>query len=290
MLTAYKFSFPSRYDPISAHFILINKEDDNVVATVRLTPYPRTDSRSGVASALASGADPDDPQPGAMGEKMGQNETAMASSGGGPGGTSGGLAMTTSATSNPSPSSNQPLPKSDMEYHTGLPSSGETKNRISDTDVKNKAFTDDHGYPLGGPQSESSLAHDFLRKLKSTEAFKEVEGAPKARGAKLSRLAVSKSMRGKGLGALTVKEAEAWLLRVLAQGGGARQGAAGQGGEKVAGGEKQGSIQSMTVIISSQMHAKGFYEGMNYAVYGEPYDEEGAPHTWCTKQLVYAVE
>lgn len=275
---AYKPSLLLRYDPVSAHFILTNNEDDQVVATVRLTPYPRTSSRS---------AHHHDSQPGSQDNTIAQNDTAMATSGGGPGGTSGGLAMTTSATSNPSPHTNQPPPKSDMEYHTGLPNEVMPKGRISDADIEEKLRKNNHGYPLGGPQSESSLAHEFLRKLKSSEPFKEIDGAPNARGAKLSRLAVSKTMRGKRLGARTVKEAEAWLLRILGEGGGDRQGAMGQGGEKIGQKEEDGSVQSLTIIISSQMHAKGFYEILNYTVYGEPYDEEGAPHTWCTKRIVY---
>ncbi|UZJ51453.1 hypothetical protein CBS101457_000773 [Exobasidium rhododendri] len=263
-----------QYDPISAHFILISKADDKVVATVRLTPYPRYNS--------THQHDPTSQT------TVTQNETAIATSGGGgENGTAGALPMTSSSDGPPSASADKPLPKSDMMYHAGLPNpdpSTEESVALSDANFERKFNESHHGYPLGGPQSESSMAHEFLRKLKSAEPFREVEGAPNARGSKLSRLAVSKSMRGKKLGALTVKKAEAWLIRILSEGGGSRQGAMGQGGEKMGKGEDEGSF---TIIISSQMHAKGFYELLGYSVYGEPYDEEGAPHTWCTKRIKY---
>lgn len=256
---------------------MTDNEAGKVVGTVRLTPYPRP---------RTAGNSHHDPQPGARGDQIEQNDTAMATSGGGPGGTSGGLGMTNSANSNPSPYTNEPPPKSDKEYHTGTSKEDESVGLISNTDKEIKLKKVDEGYPLGGPQSESSLAHEFLRKLKSKEPFKEVEGAPEARGAKLSRMAVSKTMRGKGLGAIIVRRAEAWLMKVLAEGGGVLQGSMGAGGENVSQ-DKAGSIQSLTIIVSSQMQAKGFYERLSYATQGEPYDEEGAPHVWCTKRLVY---
>lgn len=250
---------------------------------MRLTPYPRTHSSN---TALAN----EDPQPGAKGEKIAQNDTAMVTSGGGPGGTSGGLAMKVSSDSNKSASADQNPPKSDKEYHTGIAQKDESAGLVSNTDIEMKLQKENNGYPLGGSQSESSIAHEFLRKLKSTKPFREVAGAPNARGAKLSRMAVSRSMRGKGIGALVVKEAEAWLLRILSDGGGVHEGAMGAGGENIAMAEAPGSIQGISIIISSQMQAKGFYEKLSYAPYGEPYDEEGAPHTWCVKRLVYQTD
>jgi predicted GNAT family N-acyltransferase len=197
--------------------------------------------------------------------------------------------MTVSSTSNASPYTNDPPPKSNKAYHTGISKSQESSGLVSNTDVDQRLKKIDDGYPLGGPQSESSLAHEFLRKLKSQEPFKEVEGAPRARGAKLSRMAVSNSMRGKGLGALIVRQAEAWLMKILAEGGGVHQGAMGSGGENISQGQ-EGSIQGLTIIVSSQMQAKGFYERLSYAVQGEPYDEEGMEHVWCTKRLVYEAQ
>jgi predicted GNAT family N-acyltransferase len=269
-----------RYDAISAHFVLTSNDSGKVVATVRLTPYPRTHSSHPPAHT----------QPDTRGEKTAQNDTALVTSGGGPGGTAGALPMQVSADSTMSPSADLQPPKSDMEYHTGLPNLKKNtlteidEVRLSDADIERKVRDTNHGFPLGGPQSESSLAHEFLRKLKSSTPFKEIDGAPVARGSKLSRLAVCKSMRGKGLGALTVKQSEAWLIRALSGGGGSSQGAMGQGGEQLGRADSDGSF---TIIISSQMHAKGFYELLGYSVYGEPYDEEGAPHTWCTKRVIY---
>jgi predicted GNAT family N-acyltransferase len=270
-----------RYDPISAHFILIGKEDGKAVGTVRLTPYPRPHT--------GSSGPHHDPQPGAKGAKIAQNDTAMVTSGGGPGGTSGGLAMKVSSDSNASPFHNEAPPKSDKAYHTGISRSDEPSGLVSNTDKEEKLKNVDPGYPLGGPQTESSVAHEFLRKLKSKEPFKEAEGAPHARGAKLSRMAVSKTLRGKGIGALIVQQAESWLLKILAEGGGTHQGAMGSGGENSHEGE-QGSVQNLTIIVSSQMQAKGFYEKLSYNVYGEPYDEEGMDHVWCIKQLVYEAQ
>ena len=199
---------PTSYDPISAHFILTDDRDGNTVATVRLTPYPRTEAGNG------------------------QEQEGHPSSG---------------------------------EQDGSANKSDEAHGLESGLDAGQAA----DGFPLGAPLSESTLGQRFMRVLTSTAPFREIDGAPIARGAKLSRLAVCKSMRGKHLGALTMEAAEAWLLRVLRK----EVGSSGEG------------VGALTIIISSQMHAKGFYERLGYAVYGEPYDEEGAPHTWCTKRL-----
>lgn len=84
------------------------------------------------------------------------------------------------------------------------------------------------------------------------------------KGAKLGRMAVKKTMRGKGIGAMVVRQAEKWLI------------------EKFRGYEK---LQEFSIVLSSQMQAKSFYEKIGYVSQGEPYDEEGMLHILCRKQL-----
>lgn len=105
--------------------------------------------------------------------------------------------------------------------------------------------------PLGGERNEAKIVNEF----QMADCI----------GAKLGRMAVEKSNRGKGIGAMTVREAENWLIRSLV-------------GKK-----------TLTVAISSQMQAKQFYEKMEYLCYGEPYDEEGMDHIMCRKELIAQV-
>lgn len=71
----------------------------------------------------------------------------------------------------------------------------------------------------------------------------------------VGRLAVVRSHRGLGLGALLLREAEA----------------ARRGGRRVA--------------LHAQVRAKGFYERGGYAAYGEEDLDEGRPHVWMRKEL-----
>ncbi|WP_455138067.1 GNAT family N-acetyltransferase [Thermophilibacter sp.] len=73
----------------------------------------------------------------------------------------------------------------------------------------------------------------------------------------VGRLAVARSHRGLGLGALTLREAEAEAAR---RGGG-------------------------HVILHAQVRSKGFYERCGYEAYGEVDLDEGCPHTWMRKEL-----
>lgn len=166
-----------RYDPVSAHFILISKKDESVLGTVRLVPYPMSNLSS------------------------------------------------------------------------------TTKNET----LKSAQFYED--FPIGDVWSETAIINDFLR-----AASDETIETPSVRGAKLTRLAVRKENRGNGLGALTVREAEKWLMGTL------------NGKEK---------LQDLTMIISSQMQVKMFYEKIGYVCQGEPYDEDGMVHIQCRKQLVF---
>lgn len=127
-----------------------------------------------------------------------------------------------------------------------------------------------HEFPLGAPLDRAELMERFAQRVsKKTIPFEEEEKhAPHIRGAKLSRMAVLKTERGKGLGALIVRNAEIWLKSILSR------------------------IQSVSIpsepigiVISSQMHAVPFYEKLGFEKTGEPYDEEGAPHSWCIKQI-----
>lgn len=119
---------------------------------------------------------------------------------------------------------------------------------------------DHENFPIGGVRSETEIVNSFLIAIRSAV----VVGMESIRGAKLSRLAVKKTMRGKSIGALTVREAEKWLQKTL-------------GGME--------NIEEFTVILSSQMQAKSFYEKIGYSSQGEPYDEEGMLHILCRKQL-----
>lgn len=76
------------------------------------------------------------------------------------------------------------------------------------------------------------------------------------RGAYLiSRIAVMKEHRGKGLGAEIVKAAED---RIIAEGG-------------------------KTAVIHAQLRAKGFYESIGYSAYGDIDLEEGVEHIMMKK-------
>lgn len=113
--------------------------------------------------------------------------------------------------------------------------------------------------PLGCSRSETTVIKTFLGTLKS----QTIELFPIS--VKLSRLAVRKVMRGKGLGTVIVTEAEKWIRKILSG---------------------HGHLQNVTIILSSQMQAKNFYEKIGYVCEGEPYDEEGMLHILCRKQLV----
>lgn len=228
------------YDPISAHFIVQRRDEDATVATVRLTPYPR---KPWLANAPSTSVSEPLPSPG-----MTQNESSMVTSGGGPKGTSGGLPMFSSD-------------------DAGQDSMG-TKSKGAPADVADDREARER-WPLGQPLSSEELQRRFKETFLSSGPIDEAEGAPKVRGAKVSRLAVSSDQRGLGLGNFIMRKVEDWLV----------------GPEMSSGRSGDASPREINVVISSQMHAKPFYEKLGYSVYGEPYEEEGAPHCWCVKRM-----
>lgn len=125
---------------------------------------------------------------------------------------------------------------------------------------------DNGEYPLGIVRTESSILSEFIQTLKLQAQH---EGSFYV-GVKLSRLAVRKAYRSNGLGAMTVRSAEFWLLQMLSA---------------AADGKYSENIQELNIIISSQQQVQHFYEKLSYVIEGEPYDEEGMPHVLCTKRI-----
>jgi len=232
------------YDPISAHFLVTSRKEQRVVATVRLSPYPRKE--------WLQYKDEEEDQ----GYVQEQDATSVVTSGGGPGGTSGGLPMSSG-------------PK-----ESNIP---ETKTSIAPPEASDDKIAKAE-YPLGRPLSIIQLRRRFTKSAHGTGKIDEEHGAPQVRGAKLSRLAVSNSERGKGLGALVMHQVEGWLIAQYLQ------------GEEISKVNDKTKTPSppppFVMVISSQQHAIPFYEKLGYSVYGDTYDEEGAPHNWCVKTLV----
>lgn len=136
-------------------------------------------------------------------------------------------------------------------------------------------------YPLGGSRSESGIASDFISAVwthiphptssardpaqtQAEEQQTEAELTDKG-GAKLGRLAVLKEARGKGLGDLLVRRAEAWLIDILSSGKASKQGAFGPGqtlhSEAHDANEEQSKrLQSIIIKLSSQIYAIDFYK------------------------------
>lgn len=73
----------------------------------------------------------------------------------------------------------------------------------------------------------------------------------------IGRIAVLKEFRGRGLGSSLLKAAEKAML------------------------EKGGS----SVLLHSQLRAKGFYEKAGYSPSAEADEEQGCPHIWMSKSL-----
>ncbi|MCM1115664.1 MAG: GNAT family N-acetyltransferase [Clostridium sp.] len=73
----------------------------------------------------------------------------------------------------------------------------------------------------------------------------------------IGRLAVMKDYRGRGLGAVIIKEAEGLV--------------------KTMGGK--------SIILHSQCQAQGFYEKQGYYAYGDVDYDEDCPHIWMKKDL-----
>ncbi|CBQ67558.1 conserved hypothetical protein [Sporisorium reilianum SRZ2] len=164
-------------------------------------------------------------------------------------------------------------------------------------------------YPLGGSRSESAIASDFIsaawthypqsgssaRDPAQTRAEEQQteQQIPERGGAKLGRLALLKEVRGKGLGNLLVRKAEEWLLQVLSNDKASKQGAFGprpslQGEEQHTEPAKEERLDSIVIKLSSQIYAIGFYKKLGYSPVGEQYDEDGAPHQLCYKQVFLA--
>lgn len=133
--------------------------------------------------------------------------------------------------------------------------------RLSPYPCSNQLLEQHEDFPLGDVRLETEIINEFLRVLRAQELIQtECIG----RSVKLSRMAVKETMRGKGIGVMTLRGAEKWLLRSLC------------GNE---------NLQEITLVISSQMQAKKFYEKIGYISQGDPYDEEGMQHILCRKQI-----
>lgn len=138
-------------------------------------------------------------------------------------------------------------------------------------------------YPLGGSRSVSAIAGDFIsaawsqhpepissaRDPAQTHAEEEQteKRVPEKGGAKLGRLALLKEARGKGLGHLLVRKAEAWLIEALSNDEAQKQGAFGprpskqhgDEGAKKANGEGE-KLDSIIIKLSSQIYVIDFYK------------------------------
>lgn len=232
------------YDSISAHFLIIRRNEQKTVATVRLTPYPRKE--------WLEYKDEEEEQ----GYVQEQDATSVVTAGGGPGGSSGGLPMSSGPT------------------ESNIP---ESKTNIAPPETSDDAIAKAE-YPLGRPLSVAQLRRRFHKSAHGTSKIDEEHGAPQVRGAKLSRLAVSSSERGKGLGALVMHQVEGWLIAQYLR-----------SEENIRVDDKSKTPSPpppFNMVISSQQHAIPFYQKLGYSVYGDTYDEEGAPHNWCVKNLV----
>ncbi|TKY90189.1 hypothetical protein EX895_000187 [Sporisorium graminicola] len=163
-------------------------------------------------------------------------------------------------------------------------------------------------FPLGGSRSESAIASDFISaawthyphptsrardpaQTRAEERQTESE-IPERGGAKLGRLALLKEARGKGLGHFLVRKAEEWLIQSLSSDEAAKQGAFGPRPslqEHHSEVEKQAqTLDSIVVKLSSQIYVIDFYKKLGYSPVGDRYDEDGAPHQLCYKQVFLA--
>lgn len=139
-------------------------------------------------------------------------------------------------------------------------------------------------YPLGGSRSESAVASDFISAAWSKHALHPISSArdpaqthqeevqtesevPDRGGAKLGRLALRKEARGKGLGHLLVRKAEAWLIDVLGSDQASKQGAFGPRPTKQGGAEQAPTtndetqrLDSIIIKLSSQIYVIDFYK------------------------------
>lgn len=136
-----------------------------------------------------------------------------------------------------------------------------SSNQLSNTENFALSTEQLENFPLGNVRLETEIINEFLRVLGPQEV---IETECIRRSVKLGRMAVKETMRGKGIGAMTLRGAENWLLWSLCG---------------------NMNLQEITLVISSQMQAKMFYEKIGYVSQGEPYDEEGMQHILCRKQI-----
>ena len=95
------------------------------------------------------------------------------------------------------------------------------------------------------------------------------------------------------MGHLLVKEAESWLIRILGNDEAQRKGAFGpmpsKQGDKAetnkAAGPTEENLDSIIIKLSSQIYVIDFYQKLGYEPVGDRYDEDGAPHQLCYKQV-----
>ncbi|KAN0066411.1 hypothetical protein ACQY0O_000505 [Thecaphora frezii] len=161
-------------------------------------------------------------------------------------------------------------------------------------------------FPLGGSQTEASTASHFTSAVFATRPTDPHSAAahdptltneeqqqtrdltPKLGGAKLGRLALLEEARGKGLAQKLVREAEAWLYKVISQHQGERQGAFGpskaDAADAARGGEQK--VERIMIKLSSQEYIQSLYRKLDYTAVGDVYLEEGQPHVLMYKEIV----
>lgn len=119
--------------------------------------------------------------------------------------------------------------------------------------------------PLPGHgRTESLVQATFLHSQASTPGAHLVYS-----GAKIGRIVVDASCRGRGLGRCLLEGAEAWITQAIRS-------------LPVPPGTASVGVQ---LQLSSQEPVRAFYESLGYAVQGDVYLEEGQPHIWCRKVL-----
>ncbi|WP_374110817.1 GNAT family N-acetyltransferase [uncultured Veillonella sp.] len=100
--------------------------------------------------------------------------------------------------------------------------------------------------------------HDITSKETQAVAEGFVKSEPEAKqGYIIGRVAVVKAFRGKNIGAHILRDAAREIKAI----GGSR------------------------IRLAAQVQAKGFYETLGYAAYGNEFDDEGCPHIWMEKSL-----
>lgn len=125
--------------------------------------------------------------------------------------------------------------------------------------VRILVFVEEQGFIDEVDEIDGSATH-FVLFDESNQPIATCRIFTKDRGSTyvLGRLCVLKIHRGKAYGRHLVETAERYVQSV--------------GGE--------------SIVLHSQYHARGFYQKLGYATYGEVEDEQGCPHIWMKKLLI----